>query len=89
MTKSDLSNSRYALKLFKKGFKKDLEVTDLYEVLPDYRSKKLGDSLEDQWENQKAVRQNLSVSRLLWTCYGPSYILLGCVQVFNDIVLGM
>jgi ATP-binding cassette subfamily C (CFTR/MRP) protein 4 len=71
----------YAIKLFTKGYKKDLEESDLYEVLHDYRSKKLGDELEAEWDKQKKNRKNLSVVRLMLRCYGPSYLLLGFMQL--------
>ncbi|RZC39082.1 multidrug resistance-associated protein 4-like, partial [Asbolus verrucosus] len=81
-----VAKADYALKIFRKGFKRDLEESDLYEVLPDYRSKKLGDHLEQEWEKQKEKRKKLSIFRLLWSCYGLSYISLGCMQLFMDIV---
>lgn len=36
--------------MFKKGSKKDLEYEDIYDILPDDRSKELGDRLAEEWE---------------------------------------
>ncbi|EFA04139.1 probable multidrug resistance-associated protein lethal(2)03659 [Tribolium castaneum] len=71
----------YTLKLFRKGYKNDLEEDDLYEVLKSYRSKELGDQLEAEWEKQKKQGKNNSIVRLLWACYGWQYFLLGLVQL--------
>ncbi|EFA04142.2 ATP-binding cassette sub-family C member 4 [Tribolium castaneum] len=76
----------YAIKLFKKGFTRDLEESDLYDVLSDYKSKKLGDQLELEWEKQKKRRKNLSIVRLLLSCYGFPYLLLGFMQLFINVV---
>jgi ATP-binding cassette subfamily C (CFTR/MRP) protein 4 len=71
----------YTLRLFRKGCKHDLEEDDLYEVLSKYRSKQLGDQLEQEWEKQKSRGQKNSILRLLWACYGWEYFLLGLSQL--------
>ena len=76
---------RYAVRLFQKGFKRDLGEDDLYEVLKSYRSKKLGDQLELEWEKQKKKGKNLSVVRLMLNCYGVYYLYLGFVQLFMNV----
>jgi hypothetical protein len=77
----------YTLKLFRKGLKRDLEEHDLYEVLTNYRSKQLGDQLEAEWEKQKKKGPNNSIFRLLWTCYGWEYFLLGLTQLTIKTIL--
>ncbi|RZB38623.1 ABC membrane domain containing protein, partial [Asbolus verrucosus] len=71
----------YTLKLFRKGYKQDLEEEDLYEVLSNYRSKDLGDQLEREWEKQKRKGQRNSIFRVLWACYGWEYLILGLAQL--------
>ena len=71
----------YTVTLFRKGHKQDLEEDDLYEVLSDYRSKELGDQLEAEWEKEKKRGKGISIFRVLWSCYGWEYFLLGLIQL--------
>ncbi|KAJ8931650.1 hypothetical protein NQ314_015402 [Rhamnusium bicolor] len=63
-------NLGYTLGLFKKGFQKDLEEEDLYEVIEKCRSKKCGDRTERQWNKSR------SIYKLLWKRFGVQYSIL-------------
>ncbi|XP_063924495.1 cystic fibrosis transmembrane conductance regulator-like [Zophobas morio] len=65
----------YTAKLFLKGYKKELNETDIYEVLPSYESKQLGQKLEKEWTKQAAKNRN-SLPHLLFKCFGKQYFLL-------------
>ncbi|KAJ3652874.1 hypothetical protein Zmor_018804 [Zophobas morio] len=65
----------YTAKLFLKGYKKELTETDIYEVLPSYESKQLGQKLEKEWTKQAAKNRN-SLPHLLFKCFGKQYFLL-------------
>ncbi|KAJ8923376.1 hypothetical protein NQ315_001934 [Exocentrus adspersus] len=70
----------YTGKLFSKGLRKDLEEDDVYEVIKSCKSKKCGDKLEQEYKKEKQ-KGKPSLFRLLWTCYGTKYILLGVVHL--------
>ncbi|KAJ8951570.1 hypothetical protein NQ318_020447 [Aromia moschata] len=67
-------------KVITKAYKKDLEEDDLYEVVRACRSKKCGDKLEAQLKIEKE-KGTPSTFKLLWTCYGTRYILLGMLHL--------
>jgi ATP-binding cassette subfamily C (CFTR/MRP) protein 4 len=77
----------YSFDLFKKGFKKDLDEDDLYEVLTSCRSKTLGDLLETQWEVDKKKNKRPSLVRVLWACFGKTYMMYGVMQLIMRTVL--
>lgn len=79
--------SRYTIPLFKRGFKKDLEEDDLYEVIKTCRSKDLGDKLELQYEIDKKHHKNPSLVRALWGVFGKTYIWLGIAQLIMRTVM--
>ncbi|KAJ3622504.1 hypothetical protein MTP99_003009 [Tenebrio molitor] len=63
----------YTRKIFIKGFKTDLVENDIYEVVPSYRSKKLGKKLEKIWEKLKS-KKKFSMPRFLWKSFGMQYL---------------
>jgi hypothetical protein len=84
--KSYSTTSSYTFQLFGKGNKKELQVDDLYKVLPDYESKTLGDQLEEEWEKETKIRGCVSVVRLLVHCYCQNFSLLGCFQLVENVL---
>ncbi|KAF5294164.1 hypothetical protein FQR65_LT10875 [Abscondita terminalis] len=55
----------FALKIFRKFHSGNVQEQDVYEVMPSFRSEKLGNLLETQWENEK--RNFLkSLVKLFW-----------------------
>ncbi|KAJ8951571.1 hypothetical protein NQ318_020448 [Aromia moschata] len=79
----------YTGKLFRSAFKKDLEDDDLYEVIKSCRSKKCGDKLEKYFDIDKQTKNPSSI-RLLWKCYGSTYMFLGaihlCFRIVNSVM---
>jgi hypothetical protein len=65
----------YTRKIFVKGFKRQLNENDIYEVLPSYKSNNLGKKLEHLCEIQQ-TRKRFSMMFLLWKCFGLEYILI-------------
>ncbi|XP_075236154.1 putative multidrug resistance-associated protein lethal(2)03659 isoform X2 [Lycorma delicatula] len=80
----------WVLRLFIVGYKRELEVTDLYSPLHEHRSDVLGDKFESTWndEKAKALRKNREPSLLcvISRIFGWDILLhgivLACVEVF-------
>ncbi|XP_058800144.1 ATP-binding cassette sub-family C member 4-like isoform X2 [Phymastichus coffea] len=77
--------------LFKTGYRKILDVEDLYNPLKKDRANILGDRLEKQWfaEQQRAKRKKRGPS-LLWAigrAFAPEIFLMGCIQIITELVL--
>ncbi|XP_056631141.1 ATP-binding cassette sub-family C member 4-like [Diorhabda sublineata] len=67
----------YTKSLFTRGYKKDLEDDDLYEVIETCRSKKCADELESAYHADRKRKGKPSIFRVLWNCFGMSYLILG------------
>ncbi|CAH0557797.1 unnamed protein product [Brassicogethes aeneus] len=76
---------KYVFGLLNKGYKKDLKNDDIYEILPDFQSKKLGDELEKNWEIEKKKTKKPSLYSIIWSTYGKKYLLLGALNVIVQI----
>ncbi|XP_072883234.1 ATP-binding cassette sub-family C member 4 isoform X1 [Hemitrygon akajei] len=76
--------------LFKIGYKRRLEENDLYKVLPEDGSEKLGKELQRHWDNevQKAQKQvrNPHLTRAILKCFWKSYIILGAFTFLEELV---
>lgn len=72
------------VKLFYKGAKKGLQVSDLYQILKADRSEKLGSALEKNWNNEvidaKLKGRNPSLVRALFKTFFWIYMALGIVM---------
>ncbi|KAB0798124.1 hypothetical protein PPYR_09117 [Photinus pyralis] len=83
----------WVLPLFYKGFKKDLEVQDLYNVNQCDLSSKLGNKIERYWEDEceKAKRENKKpeFTRVLRRMFMKPYSLYGVELFFQCMVLKM
>ncbi|KAJ3652676.1 hypothetical protein Zmor_018620 [Zophobas morio] len=65
----------YTKDIFVKGYRTELTQNDIYEVLPEHKSKTLGDKLENEWKRQ--IDENrTSIPRLLWKCFGRQYLFM-------------
>ncbi|CAH1183157.1 unnamed protein product [Phaedon cochleariae] len=84
-----ISTFFYTINLFKKSNVKDLEDTDVYDIIPYLESKKLGDALEDQWLKQQKNKKQPSLLRALTVCFGKRYLILGLIQLIVKISLVM
>ncbi|CAB0034970.1 unnamed protein product [Trichogramma brassicae] len=80
----------WTIGLFKKGYRKVLGLDDLYEPLRNDRSSVLGDR---RWnENVKKAKRLGKSPNLLKTIYRTfmyEYIVLGCIQFLNEIIVGI
>ncbi|KAJ3652714.1 hypothetical protein Zmor_018654 [Zophobas morio] len=65
----------YTKNTFIKGYKTDLTQNDIYEVLPEHKSKTIGDKLEQEWKAQMDENKT-SIPKLLWKCFGRQYLLI-------------
>uniref|UniRef100_A0A8C5FAE4 ATP-binding cassette, sub-family C (CFTR/MRP), member 4 n=1 Tax=Gadus morhua TaxID=8049 RepID=A0A8C5FAE4_GADMO len=67
--------------LFRIGYKRSLEQEDLYNVLPEFRSKTLGLTLQSYWDEEclKSAKElkKPSFCKAVIRCYWKSYSLLG------------
>ncbi|XP_020490124.2 ATP-binding cassette sub-family C member 4-like isoform X2 [Labrus bergylta] len=76
--------------LFKVGYKKKLDEDDMYKVLPEDASERLGNELQWYWnaEVQQAAKdlRPPSLTKALVTCYWRSYSLIG-IYIFIEEVL--
>ena len=74
------------------GYRKDLELEDLYEPRKEDKSEVLGDRLEEEWRKElvaakEGKREKPSLARALLSCFGRQYAQLGIVTAFEECVL--
>ncbi|VEN55203.1 unnamed protein product [Callosobruchus maculatus] len=62
--------------------KKKIDHEDIFEVLPEHSSQKLGNMMENRCKQELERLGTISVYRLLWTCFGKEYVLTGILQLF-------
>jgi ATP-binding cassette subfamily C (CFTR/MRP) protein 4 len=67
-------------KLFTSGIKKEFQEADIYEVISSYKSHKLGNQLEKNWDKQR-LKNKPSLFLLLWSCFGKQYMLIVVSQI--------
>uniref|UniRef100_A0A8C0SL40 ATP binding cassette subfamily C member 4 n=1 Tax=Canis lupus familiaris TaxID=9615 RepID=A0A8C0SL40_CANLF len=75
--------------LFKIGHKRRLEEDDMYSVLPEDRSKHLGEELQGYWDKeiQKAEKSDArkpSLTKAIIKCYWKSYLVLGIFTLIEE-----
>lgn len=70
----------YTIGLFKKCYKKEIDNNDVYDTVPAFSSKYLGDKLEKVWLRESVDRQP-SILKVLLRFYGPGYFVLGLIQL--------
>ncbi|GLD64868.1 multidrug resistance-associated protein 4-like protein [Lates japonicus] len=86
--------------LFKIGYKRRLEEDDMYEVLTEDRSDRLGQDLQRYWdlEVQRATKDMRTprLTKVIIRCYWKSYAVLGfftlveeVIKVVQPVILGM
>ncbi|XP_029414767.1 multidrug resistance-associated protein 4 [Nannospalax galili] len=74
--------------LFKIGHKRRLEEDDMYSVLPEDRSKHLGEELQGYWDKEvfraeKDARKP-SLTKAIIKCYWKSYLVLGIFTLIEE-----
>ncbi|XP_048505790.1 probable multidrug resistance-associated protein lethal(2)03659 [Athalia rosae] len=83
----------YVRKIFMLGFKRDLEVEDLYEPLKGHESGDLGDRIAQEWEKEKKRAGNAieehqpSLLNVLKKCFALDIILFGTVLTVTEMFI--
>ncbi|XP_003699290.2 ATP-binding cassette sub-family C member 4 isoform X1 [Megachile rotundata] len=81
----------WTIDLFKTGYKKVLQIDDLYNPLKNDRSNLLGDRLEKRWnnelENSKRYKRRPSLLRAIFRAFLWEYVVLGLMQILNEFVI--
>ncbi|XP_014720342.2 ATP-binding cassette sub-family C member 4 [Equus asinus] len=76
--------------LFKIGHKRRLEEDDMYTVLPEDRSKHLGEELQGCWDKEvlraKTDARKPSLTKAIIKCYWRSYLVLGIVTFIEEVI---
>ena len=75
----------------KKGLKKELQLNDIYAILPKDNSEELGENLEQCWnlELQKAnenEKYRPSLVKAILKCFAFSYSILGLVTFMEECI---
>ncbi|XP_027249742.1 multidrug resistance-associated protein 4 isoform X3 [Cricetulus griseus] len=74
--------------LFKTGHTRRLEEDDMYSVLPEDRSKHLGEELQGYWDKEllraKEDARKPSLTRAIIRCYWKSYVVLGIFTLIEE-----
>ncbi|KAF2882882.1 hypothetical protein ILUMI_23292 [Ignelater luminosus] len=80
----------YTIGLFYKGYKKTLEVNDLYNPLKSDRSSLLGNRLEKKWNRHLLRTKKLSTTpsllKVLLQTFWPEYLGLAIILILMDLV---
>ncbi|XP_069668825.1 probable multidrug resistance-associated protein lethal(2)03659 isoform X2 [Periplaneta americana] len=86
-------NLNWVLDIFKKGYKKELEVDDLYEALDEHRSEYLGDQLTRLWDQElKHASARAKQPSLIWVlirCHGRYAMFLELLLAFIELCIVM
>lgn len=78
---------RYTGSLFKKGYIKDLNEDDLYEVLEKYGSKRCGDKFEQKFIYEQNKRPQVSIMKLLWKRFGFQYLFSSFIDILWQLMM--
>ncbi|XP_031216906.1 multidrug resistance-associated protein 4 [Mastomys coucha] len=74
--------------LFKTGHKRRLEEDDMFSVLPEDRSKHLGEELQGYWDKEvlraKKDARKPSLTKAIIKCYWKSYLVLGIFTLIEE-----
>lgn len=74
----------WTVNIFKRGYKKVLDVADLFQPLKADRSTSLGDRLEAKWENQLKTRKPSLIKAILAT-FWKEIGFLACITIVNEL----
>ncbi|KAB0802273.1 hypothetical protein PPYR_04459 [Photinus pyralis] len=81
----------YTLPTFVEGYKKELEIHDLYETFTEHKSGKLGDKVEAGWrkevENATRAKRQPSLRRVLIKTFGLEFLMYGIVLALSEIFI--
>lgn len=77
----------WTIKIFKKGYKKVLELEDLFKPLEVDRSEALGDRLERNWDAQVNGPGRPSLLKAICKTFWREYTYMGFLQIMNEFVV--
>ncbi|GAB0087981.1 hypothetical protein DMENIID0001_023540 [Sergentomyia squamirostris] len=78
----------WMINLFRLGYRKSLELKDLYKPLTEDRSATLGDRLERKWEDQlRNTSSRPSLITAIAITFWREFVCLGLIVVTNDFVI--
>ncbi|KYM76972.1 hypothetical protein ALC53_12582 [Atta colombica] len=86
-----INTYRWTRKIFRAGYKKDLEETDLYATLTQDRTNNLGEIIDKAWEREVescAKKKNDSkpqLLRVLLRCFGKPLLLIGIAEAVMEL----
>ncbi|XP_033213303.1 probable multidrug resistance-associated protein lethal(2)03659 [Belonocnema kinseyi] len=74
------------------GYRKELEVTDLYSPLDEHSSHQLGNKIVRIWNSEEIRCKEKGKSkpdliRVLARCFGKRIVIIGCFQAFTELVV--
>ncbi|XP_057709527.1 ATP-binding cassette sub-family C member 4-like isoform X2 [Corythoichthys intestinalis] len=76
--------------LFKTGYKRRLEENDMYKVLPEDASDRLGEELQWYWNHEMKIaikeQRQPELTRALINCYWRSYVLIGIYIFLQEVI---
>ncbi|KAK6278318.1 hypothetical protein J4Q44_G00391670, partial [Coregonus suidteri] len=76
--------------LFRIGYKRRLEEDDMYKVLPEDGSERLGEELQRHWDHevQKAAKELRppKLTKVLIKCYWKPYAVLGIFTLIEEVI---
>lgn len=67
----------WSIPTFIRGYKKELEESDLHETLKNDKSDMLGDILEKTWEKESSLHEDPSLWRALIKTFGTNFMCYG------------
>lgn len=82
---------RWIQKIFRLGYQKDLEETDLYATLTEDKTSNLDEIIEKAWEREvkscaeKNDDSKPQLFRVLFRCFGKQFIIIGLAQAFMEL----
>ncbi|XP_034145727.1 multidrug resistance-associated protein 4 [Esox lucius] len=76
--------------LFSIGYKRRLEEDDMYKVLPEDRSERLGEELQSHWDHevQKAAKELRppNLTKVIIKCYWKPYAVMGVFTLMEEVI---
>lgn len=72
-----------------KGYRKDLEMEDLTQILSEHKSSYLGDRIEAVWNKEVKMatknKRSPSLRRVLWKLFGFTYVLYAIILLIVEL----
>ncbi|KAF5303202.1 hypothetical protein FQA39_LY10115 [Lamprigera yunnana] len=78
--------NKFTLPILRKGFKKELEENDIYEIMPDFCAHKLGNQFEALW-NQEQEKSKSKLLYCFFKIFGIRYLAIGIIHAVAKMIL--